>query len=93
MVESEQRRNDDFSNVLQARLELTQIFTNVHEVLYCNMGAGTQMMLLGSYAGYLDDFRGSIAVWNSLWGSLTCKKVLKSDLQPVQLIKKQAHET
>ncbi|PYH87346.1 hypothetical protein BO71DRAFT_436824 [Aspergillus ellipticus CBS 707.79] len=30
----------DFSRVFRARLELTQIFTNVHEVLYCNQSAG-----------------------------------------------------
>jgi hypothetical protein len=69
---------ENFSSVFQARLELTQIFTNVHEVLYCNMGAGAQMMLVGSYAAYLDDFRGAIAAWNRVWGSLTCEQNLSA---------------
>lgn len=72
-MESEQLVQEDFSSVFRARLELTQIFTNVHEVLYCNMGAGAQMMRVGSYAAYLDDFRGAIAAWNCVWGSLTCE--------------------
>ncbi|KAJ6019973.1 hypothetical protein N7522_000048 [Penicillium canescens] len=80
-VGSQQLVEETFSSVFRARLELTQIFTNVHEVLYCNMGAGAQMMLVGSYAAYLDDFRGAIAAWNCVWGSLTCPQHIKILLQ------------
>ncbi|KAJ5889843.1 hypothetical protein N7504_010653 [Penicillium tannophilum] len=81
VIESENPAYDDFSSVFQARLELTQIFTNVHEVLYCNQNSSTQMMLFGNYAACLDDFRGSIATWNSVWGSLTCSPNVKILMQ------------
>lgn len=80
-VGPQQLVQETFSSVFRARLELTQIFTNVHEVLYCNMGAGAQMMFVGSYAAYLDDFRGAIAAWNCVWGCLTCPQHIKILLQ------------
>lgn len=76
LVRSESVQTDGFDHsiIFQARLQLTEIFTNVHDVLYCNAGSNTEMMLTGSYASYLDSFRGSISAWNNIWGSLTCKR-------------------
>lgn len=67
---------DDYASIMQATLELTQIFSNVHDVLYSGMGSSMKMMLVGSYVKYIDDFRTSIDSWKSVWGTLTCEILL-----------------
>jgi hypothetical protein len=57
---------------MQAIMELTQLYSNVHDVLYSGMGSSMKMMLVGSYVKYVDDFRTSINSWKSVWGTLTC---------------------
>lgn len=64
---------EDFASIFQANLELTQLFTNVHDVLYSGMGSAMKMMLVGNYVKYVDDFRASINNWKSIWGTLTCE--------------------
>jgi hypothetical protein len=64
---------DDWSLIFQANLELTQIFSNVHDILYSSKGHGWKEMLEGRYAKYLDDFRSAIRTWNDVWGSLICE--------------------
>jgi hypothetical protein len=64
---------DNFALIFQANLELTQIFSNVHDILYSSKGHGWKEMLEGRYAKYLDDFRTSIRSWNDVWGTLICK--------------------
>ncbi|KAL3455918.1 hypothetical protein BJX64DRAFT_53744 [Aspergillus heterothallicus] len=80
-VDSQNSEGDDFGSVFRARLELTQIFTNVHEILYCGMDNGNQLIVLGNYTTYLDDFKGAIAAWHRVWGSLTCSPNVKVLLQ------------
>jgi hypothetical protein len=63
----------DYASVLQANLDLTQLFSNVHDVLYSGMGSSMKMMLAGNYVKYVDDFRRAIEGWKSIWGTLTCK--------------------
>jgi hypothetical protein len=65
--------SDNWSLIFQANLELTQIFSNVHDILYSSKGHGWKEMLEGRYAKYLDDFRTSIRSWNDVWGTLICK--------------------
>lgn len=67
---------DDWSLIFQANLELTQIFSNVHDILYSSKGHGWKEMLEGRYAKYLDDFRTSIRSWNDVWGTLVCEYVV-----------------
>lgn len=67
---------DNFAMIFQANLELTQIFSNVHDILYSSKGHGWKEMLEGRYAKYLDDFRTSIRSWNDVWGTLVCKLLL-----------------
>ncbi len=71
---------DDFSQVFQANLELTQIFSNVHDILYSSKGHGWEEMLQGRYAKYLDDFRTSIRSWYEAWSPLRCSRYLKASL-------------
>ncbi|KAL3483781.1 hypothetical protein BJX62DRAFT_219637 [Aspergillus germanicus] len=81
IVDSQGGGRDDFTSVFRARLELTQIFTNVHEILYCGMDNGSNLIVLGNYTTYLDDFRAAIAAWHTVWGSLTCSRNVKVLLQ------------
>ena len=63
---------ENFALLFQANLELTQIFSNVHDILYSSKGHGWREMLEGRYAKHLDDFRTSIRHWNDNWEMLNC---------------------
>lgn len=65
--------DEDYSKIFQAMLDLTQLYGNVHEVLYSGMRTSNQMMLMGDYVKYVDDFRLAILRWKSLWGPLDCE--------------------
>lgn len=67
------QNSDDWSRIFQANLELTQIFGNVHDILYSSKGHGWKEMLEGRYTKYLDDFRTSIRNWHELWGDFSYK--------------------
>lgn len=67
---------DNLAIIFQAQLSLAQIFSNVHDILYCSKGYGWMEMLEGRYAKYLDDFRTSILNWDEKWGNIECKSNL-----------------
>ncbi|RDW77497.1 hypothetical protein BP6252_05550 [Coleophoma cylindrospora] len=71
----------DYASILQANLDLTQLFSNVHDVLYSGMGSSMKLMLAGNYVKYVDDFRSAIVGWKSVWGTLTCPPNIKATLQ------------
>ncbi|OJK04400.1 hypothetical protein ASPACDRAFT_20706 [Aspergillus aculeatus ATCC 16872] len=73
--------DEDYARVFQATLDLTQLYNNVHDVLYSGMRTSNQMMLMGDYVKYVDDFRLAILRWKSLWGSLPCYTPMKVTLQ------------
>ncbi|KAJ5331568.1 hypothetical protein N7476_001351 [Penicillium atrosanguineum] len=73
--------DEDYSKIFQAMLDLTQLYGNVHEVLYSGMRTSNQMMLMGDYVKYVDDFRLAILRWKSLWGPLDCSAPMKATLQ------------
>lgn len=60
----------------RAQLQLTVIFSNVHDILYKPKGQDWLEMREGGYAKYLDDFTISIDNWNETWGPLACKSCL-----------------
>ncbi|KAL1955083.1 hypothetical protein VTO42DRAFT_9072 [Malbranchea cinnamomea] len=72
---------DDYARILQATLELTQLYGNVHDVLYSGMRTSIQIMLQGDYVKYVDDFRKAIALWNDRWETLNCSFHLKMALK------------
>ncbi|KAJ5553685.1 hypothetical protein N7494_003063 [Penicillium frequentans] len=72
---------EDYSKIFQAILDLTQLYGNVHEVLYSGMRTSNQMMLMGDYVKYVDDFRLAILRWKSLWGPLDCSPAMRATLQ------------
>ena len=72
--------DEDFASIFQATLELTLLFSNVHDVLYSNPGNSMRSHLSGGYIKYIDDFRSAIYGWKSVWGTLTCSPNLKATL-------------
>lgn len=68
-----QEGDEDYAQIFQATLDLTQLYGNVHDLLYSGMRTSSQMMLMGEYVKYVDDFRLAILRWKSRWGSLKCK--------------------
>ncbi|KAE8355105.1 hypothetical protein BDV28DRAFT_60408 [Aspergillus coremiiformis] len=73
--------DEDYARIFQATLDLTQLYGNVHDVLYSGMRTSNQMMLMGDYVKYVDDFRLAILRWKSLWGSLPCSTPIQATLQ------------
>jgi hypothetical protein len=65
--------DEDYAKIIQATLDLTQLYGNVHDVLYSGMRTSSQMMLMGDYVKYADDFRVAISRWNRVWGTLACE--------------------
>ncbi|KAF1840090.1 uncharacterized protein K460DRAFT_322422 [Cucurbitaria berberidis CBS 394.84] len=71
---------EDYASIFQANLELTQLFSNVHDTLYSNPGSSFRSHMSGSYIKFIDDFRSAIYGWKSVWGTLTCSPPLKASL-------------
>jgi hypothetical protein len=74
-------QDEDYGKIFQAILDLTQLYSNVHDVLYSGMRTSGQMMLMGDYVKYVDDFRGALTRWNTSWGGLVCSPHIKVTLQ------------
>jgi hypothetical protein len=55
--------DEDFASIFQATLELTLLFSNVHDVLYSNPGNSMRNHLAGGYIKYIDDFRSAIVCY------------------------------
>ena len=85
-LEPQSAGDDDHASILQATLGLTQLFTNVHDVLYSGMGSSFRMMLIGPYVKYVDDFRQAIGNWKSVWGTLTCEHDVLHSRSPQQYL-------
>ena len=73
-------RHDDFAAIYQANLELTQLFSNAHDVLYATKSRSNQLNYGGEYVKYIDDFRVALRHWNESWGTFTCSPPLKASL-------------
>jgi len=73
--------DEDYAKIFQATLDLTQLYSNVHDVLYSGMRTSGQMMLMGDYVKYVDGFRHAIDRWHNTWGALVCSHHIKVTLQ------------
>ena len=73
-------RHDDFAAIFQANLELTQLFSNAHDVLYATKSRSNQLNFGGEYVKYIDDFRVALRSWHATWGVFTCSPPLKASL-------------
>lgn len=72
--------DEDYAKIFQATLDLTQLYSNVHDVLYSGMRSSNQMMLMGDYVKYVDDFRTAIDRWYNTWGNISCSQHIKVTL-------------
>ncbi|GAB7354482.1 hypothetical protein MBLNU459_g4954t2 [Dothideomycetes sp. NU459] len=73
--------DDDYASIFQATLELTLLFSNVHDVLYSSPGNSLRSHLTGGfYIKIVDDFRSAYYGWNSVYGTMTCSPNLKAML-------------
>ncbi|KAG9533044.1 hypothetical protein KCU93_g598, partial [Aureobasidium melanogenum] len=71
--------DEDFARLFQATLELTLLFSNVHDVLYSSPGNSLRNHLTGGY--YIKiDFRSAYYGWNAVYGTMTCSPNLKAML-------------
>lgn len=75
--------DEDYARVFQATLELTQLYSNVHDILYTGMRTSGQMMLMGDYVKYVDEFRMAITHWHRIWSGLiaSCSPRIKVMMQ------------
>ncbi|WPH05075.1 Hypothetical protein R9X50_00797400 [Acrodontium crateriforme] len=80
MLQATMAGEEDFASIFQATLELTLLFSNVHDVLYANPGNSMRSHLSGGYIKYIDDFRSALYSWKSVWQALTCSPNLKATL-------------
>ena len=44
---------EDYATVMQANLELTQLFSNAHDILYSRRGRAWKVMIEGDYVKYI----------------------------------------
>ena len=72
--------DEDHARIFKATLDLTQIYGNVHDILYTATRANGQMILTGDYVKYIDEFRSTISRWHGQWGSLICSQHIKVTL-------------
>lgn len=72
---------DDYASILQATIELTQLLHNVHDILYTSKSRTLEIMFMGDYSRYLDDFLKALAAWNLAWGPLDVSPKLKCTLR------------
>lgn len=80
-LQPQQDGDEDFAKVFQAQLDLTQLFSNVHDVLYSGMRSSNQMTLMGDYVKYVDDFKNAIDRWQGKWGNIQCSPHIKVTLE------------
>ncbi|GAB1743662.1 hypothetical protein NU219Hw_g588t1 [Hortaea werneckii] len=71
---------DDFASVLQAQVEITSLFGQVHDILYSSKERTVNLMLKGDYTKYLDDHARALAAWKDSWKSLRVSQYLKAIL-------------
>ncbi|KAE8413564.1 hypothetical protein BDV36DRAFT_286915 [Aspergillus pseudocaelatus] len=60
----------DYASFVQAQVELTTIFGNVHDILYASKTRTVQLMLMGDYTKYLDDSSKALAMWKEAWANV-----------------------
>ncbi|OGM41720.1 hypothetical protein ABOM_009890 [Aspergillus bombycis] len=60
----------DYASFVQAQVELTTIFGNIHDILYASKTRTVQLMLMGDYTKYLDDSSKALAMWKEAWANV-----------------------
>ncbi|EQB54680.1 hypothetical protein CGLO_05457 [Colletotrichum gloeosporioides Cg-14] len=71
---------DNLGQLFQAQLELIQLFSNAHDILYSSAGHRAQLYLGGEYVRYIDDSFAVLRKWKLVWGSLSFTPLIKAAL-------------
>ncbi|KAF0315861.1 hypothetical protein GQ607_016880, partial [Colletotrichum asianum] len=72
---------DNLGQLFQAQLELIQLFSNAHDILYSSAGHRAQLYLGGEYVRYIDDSFAVLRKWKLVWGSLSFTPLIKAALK------------
>jgi len=89
--QSQNANEEDYASIFQATLELTLLFSNVHDVLYGSPGNSLRNHLTGGfYIKIVDDFRSAYYGWQSIYGTMTCEYCAFSSLHKPALDTHQA---
>ncbi|KAM0347756.1 hypothetical protein ACHAPU_004771 [Fusarium lateritium] len=79
-LERQKLGNDDLALLFQAHLEITQLFSNAHDILYSSTGHREQLYIGGEYVRYIDDFHSVLRRWKLSWGGLSFVPRVKASL-------------
>ncbi|RDA89751.1 hypothetical protein CP533_2922 [Ophiocordyceps camponoti-saundersi (nom. inval.)] len=62
---------DNLALLFQAQLELIQLFSNAHDILYSSSTHRKQLYTGGEYIRYIDDFASVLRKWKLSWANFT----------------------
>ncbi|KAH8657700.1 hypothetical protein BX600DRAFT_468025 [Xylariales sp. PMI_506] len=79
-LQAQKLGTDNLALLFQANLELTQLFSNAHDILYSSTNHREQLYVGGEYVRYIDDFAAVLRRWKLSWGSLSLTPHVKSSL-------------
>ncbi|CAK7216595.1 hypothetical protein SCUCBS95973_002860 [Sporothrix curviconia] len=79
-LRTQQAGAGDLAQLFQARLEMTQLFSNAHDILYSSTTHREQLFVGGEYVRYIDDFTAVLRKWKLVWGGLSLTPSVKAAL-------------
>ncbi|OCF61630.1 hypothetical protein L486_01287 [Kwoniella mangroviensis CBS 10435] len=65
--DDQEHPQEDYGNLIQAYLELTQLMSNAHDTLYPNAARTRSLVIHGEYFKYLDELARSLDAFKILW--------------------------
>ncbi|KAF5625218.1 ATP adenylyltransferase II [Fusarium sp. NRRL 25303] len=75
---------EDFASFIQAQVELTTLFGNVHDIPFAARPRTAELIMRGDYTKYVDDATEAMCSWQHAWTSLAVSPRLKSYLNLMQ---------
>ncbi|KAK1593955.1 fungal-specific transcription factor domain-containing protein [Colletotrichum navitas] len=79
-LRTQEAGSDNLGQLFQAQLELIQLFSNAHDILYSSSSHRAQLYLGGEYVRYIDDSFAVLRKWKIVWGSLNFTPLIKAAL-------------
>ncbi|KAK2591362.1 hypothetical protein QQS21_010938 [Conoideocrella luteorostrata] len=71
---------DNMGLLFQAHLELTQLISNAHDILYSSSSHRKQLYIGGEYVRYIDDFASLLRKWKLTWANHSFTPPVKASL-------------
>ncbi|WRT70131.1 uncharacterized protein IL334_007125 [Kwoniella shivajii] len=66
-ADTDESAHDDSASLMQSLVELTQIMTNAHDILYPSKSRTAVLVRQGEYFLFLDHFRRALDSYKSIW--------------------------